>query len=247
MRFIYFDEVKYCPPKQPKHWIGAISVPQEILPEIEQKTNEIAERFFGSSELKRDHEFHAVDMIHGNSNFKGRKIEERLSAICELIRVVHDERIRRISISVIPANMVASQITVPEKAFMFLVEKCDHDLSKTKENGIMIGDLDGPYADLSVSNLSLYRKQGTPYAFGKSIDRIVDSVYFIPSHHTRMLQLADIYTYLLQLLDADPKLDTYPKKKIRSFFKEYNIPIWANSYKDWPTAESWLQLKSIAA
>lgn len=83
--------------------------------------------------------------------------------------------------------MVAPAATAAEKAFTFFVEKAQLDLQKSGSNGILVGDLDTDYADESVSNLSKYREKGTPYFFGRSIDKIVDSVYFIPSHHSRMV------------------------------------------------------------
>ncbi|MDK2769731.1 MAG: DUF3800 domain-containing protein [Sphingomonas sp.] len=247
MRFIYFDEVKYQPPRQPKHWIGALSVLDSAIPEIEAQINEIALGFFGSRELTHATEFHAVDMVQGAAHFKGRAIADRLEALEKLLSIANDDRVRRISVCVVPELMVASAESAPDKAFTFFVERSQIDLSKTKEDGILIGDLDGQYADQSVSNLSEYREKGTPYFFGRSIDRIIDSVYFIPSHHSRMVQLADAYTYALQLLDSPPEGDKYPKKRIREFLKSKTNLGWANSYKIWPSNESWALGNSVAA
>jgi hypothetical protein len=238
MRLIYFDEVKYNPPKQNKHWIGALSIPSEVVPDIESRMNEVAHKLFGSNELTRSTEFHAVDMIHGKAHFKGRDIVDRLAALEGILSIANDERIRRITVSVAPERMVAPH-TVSDKAFLFLVEKAQHDLTKVHDTGILIGDLDTQYADEGVSNLSRYRERGTPYAYGKTIDRLIDSVYFIPSHHSRMLQLADAYAYTLQLLHSSADGDSYPKARIRGFIGENTNLSWPNSYKDWPSNDSW--------
>lgn len=247
MRFIYFDEVKYQPGRQPKHWIGALSIGEDIVPEIEARMNDVALGFFETKELNHNTEFHAVDMVQGAAHFKGRKIDERLCALEEILSIASDDRVRRISVCVSPERMIANSDSAPEKAFVFFVERAQLDLGKTGERGILVGDLDSDYADEGVSNLSRYREKGTPYFFGRTIDRLVDSVYFIPSHHSRMVQLADCYSYSLQLLNSSPDEDRYPKARIRKFLKEKTNLTWANSYKDWPSNDSWALAASAAA
>lgn len=238
MRLIYFDEVKYHPEKQPKHWIGALSIDSQSISELEERLNRVAEEFFGTRQLTRENEFHAVDMVHGKAQFKGRSIEDRLNALEKILEIASSANVRRISVSVCPDKMVVPS-TAAQKAFVFLVEKADLDLSKAKDSGILVGDLDSEYADSSVSNLSMFRSEGTPYHFGRSIDRIIDTVYFIPSHHSRLVQLADAYAYSLQLFNSPPDNDNYPKGRLRKFIREKTDLFWAHSYKDWPTAESW--------
>lgn len=245
MRFIYFDEVKYQPPRQPRHWIGALSIDARALQELERQVNDVAAELFGTRILSRETEFHAVDMVQGAAHFRGRKIEDRLSALEKLLSIANNEAVRRISVSVIPERMVAPG-TAAEKAFVFFVEKAQLDLAKSKDTGILVGDLDTDYADEGVSNLSHYRDRGTPYHFGRSIDRLLDSVYFIPSHHSRMVQLADTYAYVLQLLHSPPENDRYPKARLRQFVREQTNLGWANSYKDWPSNDSWMLASSAA-
>lgn len=245
MRLIYFDEVKYHPSTQPRHWIGALSIESQQVAEIEGRLNTASEKLFGTKRLSRETEFHAVDMVHGKAQFKGRSIEDRLSALEEIFAIASMDGIRRISVSVLPEKMIVPN-SASEKAFVFFVERAELDLAKSKDNGILIGDLDTEYADEGVSNLSLFRDKGTPYHFGKSIDRILDSVYFIPSHHSRLIQLADAYAYALQLMSSPPDGDNYPKTRIRKFLKEKTQLGWANSYKDWPTDDSWATQKRAA-
>ena len=193
----------------------------------------------------RGSEFHVVDMVQGAAHFRGRKIDERLTALEKLLTIADHDAVRRISVSVIPERMVAPA-TAAEKAFVFFVEKAQHDLTKSRSTGILVGDLDTDYADEGVSNLSHYRDKGTPYHFGRSIDRLLDSVYFIPSHHSRMVQLADAYAYTLQLLHSPPEGEPYPKERLRKFVREKTKLGWANSYKDWPSNDSWM-INGVAA
>lgn len=134
-----------------------------------------------------------------------------------------------------------------EKAFVFFVEKAQHDLTKSGAQGVLVGDLDTEYADEGVSNLSSFRDKGTPYYFGRKIDRLLDSVYFIPSHHSRLVQLTDAYAYTLQLMHSPTEGEKYPKRRLREFIREKTQLGWANSYKDWPSNDSWHALHWDAA
>lgn len=246
MRFVFFDEVKFNPPRQMAHRFGAISIPAESIGRIEEEIGAVAEKFFGTAEMRRDTEFHAVDMIQGAAHFKKRDIAERIEALCRLYEIANDEDIRRIEVSVLPERMVSTS-PVADMAFMFLVEKCDHDLRKARSQGILVGDRDNEYADDGVLNLSRYRLKGTPYAFGKEIKNIVGGVHFIHSHHSRLVQLSDAYAYYLQLRDTNAEEDNYPKKKVRQFISEKTNLGYASSYKNWPTGDSWIRPASAAA
>lgn len=177
-------------------------------------------------------------MVQGAAHFKGRPIDERLTALERLLEIATDERIRRINVSVIPERMIAPR-SAAEKAFVFFVEKAQHDLTKSGAHGVLVGDLDTEYADEGVSNLSGFRDQGTPYYFGRKIDRLLDSVYFIPSHHSRLVQLADAYAYTLQLMHSPTEGEKYPKKRLREFIREKTQLGWPNSYRDWPSNDGW--------
>ena len=73
-------------------------------------------------------------------------------------------------------------------------------LRDRKEYGILIGDFEKDQTvSRVIAKLSGYRDNGTPYQFGRDIQRLIDSAHFSHSHHSRMLQLADCYTWFLQL------------------------------------------------
>ena len=51
-----------------------------------------------------------------------------------------------------------------------------------------------PYADIDFSE---YKSQGkTPMYFGRPLGRLLDTVYFTQSHHSRFLQVADLLVYM---------------------------------------------------
>lgn len=246
MRFVYFDECKYQPPNQPYYWLGALSIVSNSVAEVERRVNELSREYFGTQQLSRDTEFHAKDLYHRKRHFSDWKdVGKRLECLQRLAAIAGDaELVRRIYVRVDPSKMVRSH-GWDKDAFMYLVEKVQIDAASQSTECIMVGDLDGEFSESSVSNLSRFRAGGTDFAFSRKIDKIVDSVYFIPSHHSRLLQLADVYTYCLQLNDG-PGDDNYPRKKMKDYIRESTNLLKPSRYKEWPTDQSWYSTKRAA-
>lgn len=94
----------------------------------------------------------------------------------------------------------------------------------------MIGDLDVQKANATIREFAQYRIQGTPWEFGQEIPSIVDCVHFAHSHHSRMIQLADIYLF------AATHRYSSRKGEMADKFTEAlgKIDISPQRYKDWP-------------
>jgi len=73
VRFIYFDEVKYQPPRQPRHWIGALSVAAEAVPQLE-------ERGFHVTGLSPDGKFVEIIELEGHPWFLGCQFHPELKS-----------------------------------------------------------------------------------------------------------------------------------------------------------------------
>ncbi|SMQ75818.1 Protein of unknown function [Altererythrobacter xiamenensis] len=242
MRLVYFDECKYNLPAQPFYWLGALSICADAAPEIEESVNRLSDEYFGTRVLSRETEFHAKDIFHRKNHFRDWEIDRRLDCLLKLAEIVgNNKSIRKIEVRIDPSKMVANS-GWEDKAFMFLTEKVQIDTKSLSETCIMIGDFDGEFADGNVANLSRFRADGTDYEFGKKIDRIIDSVYFIHSHHSRLLQLADVYTYCLQL-DASPLPENYPREKLKQLIRADTKLHSPQRYKNWPTEQSWAKIK----
>jgi hypothetical protein len=246
VRLVYFDECKYDPPTQPHYWLGAISVASDDLVEVEEAVNALSREYFGTQQLSAETEFHAKDIFHRKGHFKTWKdVTKRLECLQRLAAIVGSpERIRRLHVRIDPAKMLRNHGWEAD-AFMFLVEKVQLDARSLGETCILVGDLDGEFSKASVANLSRFREQGTDFVFGKTIDRILDSAYFIPSHHSRLLQLADVYTYCLQMCEG-PDDGSYPRRAMREFIRKETELLRPHRYKDWPTNWSWHAKRNAA-
>ncbi|PUE35539.1 DUF3800 domain-containing protein [Limnohabitans sp. Hippo4] len=200
MQIIYFDEVKYDPPKQPYYWLGAIVVNAVNLQTVEKKVDELALKFFANRKLARENEFHAADIFHRKNHFKHEKNHNIRRAILEeLANICSSDLLRRICVKIAPEKMLKHPSEIPSMAFMMLTEQVDSYLKSVDDIGMLIGDRENDYVSKEFAEaLSHYRVHGTYYDYGVKVERLVDTVHFTESHLSRMLQLADAFIWLYQ-------------------------------------------------
>ena len=235
MHLVYIDEVKHNPPAQQYHWLCALAFPEASIQAVDQALSDLAERFFGTSVLDIDNEFHAKFIVQGKGPYKKRQMGERVELFNALLDVIggpHD--IGRIEIRLEPAKMIAPHYE--EMAFMFLVEKIEDYMGQGKSTALLIADEDRELVGSNVTNLSSYKRAGTHYEFGKSIQRVVDTIHHTKSHHSRLLQLADIYVYTLAMAAGDHGV--YPRSKIVEHARNSARILFPTKYKNWPTGNS---------
>ncbi len=199
MHLIYFDENKYSE-ANPFFTIGGVLVPEAKVLELDETLTKIQSNFFGSSHLTTQNEFHGKEMFHGKGPFKGRKLAERVQLFDYLATFLVDNAIP-IRLIHIDVNRHRGKYTYPEPEYrlglmLFLERACDY-LDSVDDLGIAFGDYEQDEVARSVVDFSEYKTSGkTPMHYGRPLGRLVDTVYFTQSHHSRFLQLADVVVYM---------------------------------------------------
>ncbi len=80
---------------------------------------------------------------------------------------------------------------------MLFLERAYDYLDKIDDLGIVFGDYEKDEVARSVVDFSEYKTSGkTPMYFGRPLGRLVDTVHFTRSHHSRFLQVADVVVYM---------------------------------------------------
>lgn len=241
MLVTYFDEVKYHPRRQPYYWLGGIVVDGAAIKALEEQLNSFAEEVFGVRTLSRETEFHAADIMNGHEQFDGWSWETKISVLKRLISIFGSAQdMGKIYVQIEPARMVGSDIE--GTAFMYFIERVDSYLTAKQMPGLLIGDresesISGEFAE----SLSGYRASGTSYRFGKELKYLIDTVHFTHSHHSRMLQLADMHIWLRQLFAAGDQ-GKWHRKQIIDHVRSIPDCLQAHRYKVWPTEDSWTKV-----
>lgn len=199
MYLAYFDENKYSD-ENPYFFIGGYLVPEEKTIDLESTLTQIQSNFFGSTALRTDTEFHGKEMFHGKGHFKKRKLSGRVQLFDDIATFIINNQlpIRMVCIDV---KAHRSKYTYPQPEYrlglMLILERfCDY-LQKVDDLGAVFGDYEKDEIAGAIIDFSEFKVSGsTPMYYGRPLGRLVDTVYFTHSHHSRFLQVSDVLVYM---------------------------------------------------
>lgn len=240
MHLIYIDEVKYQMPEQPYYWLCGYAVDSAGLKFVDTAAREAANWYFGNEALNASTELHAKHIVNGTGQFKGHDALKRIELFQKLIDCLTGHAsIKRIEVRIDPSKIVYEKDPA-KTAFMFFVEQSDALMQRLGSIGVLIADDDSKKSRSdNVSHLSGYRWWQTEWHFGRKIEHLVDTVHHTESHHSRMVQLADIFVYSCQLQQRESL--PYVKKQVYDYAVAHGL-YQAAAYKYWPTDMSpWYQ------
>ena len=199
MHLCYFDENKHNP-LNPHFFLGGLLIPDQKAIDFENTLGQIAFDFFGARSLTLANELHGKELFHGKGNAKGRKLEDRVRVFQEVATFITDNHI--------PVRMVCIHVdrhlqkyTQPTPTYrlglMLMLERIAQYLDEVNDLGLVFGDYEADEVTNAVIDFSEYKSQGkTPMYFGRPLGRLLDTVYFTQSHHSRFLQVADLLVYM---------------------------------------------------
>ena len=79
---------------------------------------------------------------------------------------------------------------------LILERFCDY-LDNVDDLGLVFGDYEKDEITRSILDFSQFKMVGkTPMYFGRPLGRLLDTIYFTHSHHSRFLQVADLLVFL---------------------------------------------------
>ena len=199
MCLAYFDENKYSE-ENPFFVIGGYLMPDDNALDLEAALTKIQLDFFNSAALRTDTEFHGKEMLHGKGNFKRRKLSERIQLFEALTKFVIDNKlpIRLVCIDV-KAHRQKYNRPMPEYrlGLMLILERfCDY-LEQKKDIGAVFGDYEKDEISRAILDFAEFKVVGkTLMYYGRPLGKLIDTVYFTHSHHSRFLQVADVLVYM---------------------------------------------------
>lgn len=175
-------------------------VPHDKAVEFESTLSQIAFNYFGSSAMVVANELHGKDLFHGKGTSKGRKLEDRVRVFEDVATFVVKNKI--------PVRMVCINVRAHEQKYLYpmppyklglmlILERFSDFLDRVDDLGLVFGDFEADEVTGAVVDFSEYKNKGrTPMYFGRPLGRLIDTVYFTQSHHSRFLQVADLLVYM---------------------------------------------------
>ena len=234
MKLIFFDESKNDP-DYPHYHLGAVCLDDKALVDVEVQIQELAVEVFGTAELTAATEFHAAEIFHRTKNFKEwHDFGRRIALLERFVEILSRESVQLIDIQINCEKLRSGQ-SAEEIAFMFLCERANDLVRARGSIGMLIGDRESDrHAARYATTLSNYRATGTDFAFGREIKNLVDSVHFTQSHLSRFLQLADIYSWLLQFQHRNRGSKNEHHRALFAVIQREGVNLFPAKYKEWP-------------
>ena len=212
MYLAYFDENKYSK-DYPYFYIGGILIKDRAVVDIESTITQIQYNFFGTSVLSKETEIHGVDLWHKKGPFKRRKLQDRIDLVENIQTFLTTNKIP-IRIVCIDVNAHRQKYRFPEPEYqlglMLILERFCDFLDTVNDVGVVFGDYEKDEVTRAVLDFSQFKFTGkTPMYSGRPLGRLVDTIYFTHSHHSRFLQVADVIIYLANRFE---KMSDEPEK-----------------------------------
>lgn len=224
MHLCYFDENKHSPDK-PHFFIGGILIPENKAINFETALDNIAQDFFGARTLTRGHELHGKELFHGKGNAKGRMLQDRMCVFQKISKLIveNDIPVRMVCIHVARHfQKYKSPTPAYRLGLMLILERFAEYLDEIQDLGLVFGDYEADEITDAVVDFSEYKSQGkTPMYFGRPLGRLLDTVYFTHSHHSRFLQVADLLVYMAgRYENSESLIDRWHEDIVRSAWEK---------------------------
>lgn len=213
MRLIYVDESARG---NSFYFIGALIADAEAVRHVERGLNEIGQLVSRSVRgFDASTEFHAVDMFHGEGAWDVVPIAWRVKA-CDLAAKVLARSsahfvFRGVDTAAQRARYGARAFPAHLLTLAHALQEVDRKLARLdrpEEFGLVLADEhhSAPGARRSLRDFKIERVPGYTQ---RPLTRIADTIYFGPSHESRMLQAADLATFFLNrhrtITESDPR------------------------------------------
>jgi hypothetical protein len=220
MRLIYFDENKYSI-QSPYFFIGGIAIDSQQAATLEDTLRQIQFNFFGTAILAKQTELHGKDAFHGKGPFKRRALQDRVALFEDVATFIVSNQIPvRIVCIDVPAHRAKYTYPMPtyRLGLMLILERfCDY-LDTVDDLGVVFGDYEEEEITNSILDFSQFKFQGkTSLYFGRPLGRLIDTIYFTHSHHSRFLQIADMLIFMANRYEhGSPNLAHWHETKVKA-------------------------------
>ncbi|HEY9170944.1 MAG TPA: DUF3800 domain-containing protein [Verrucomicrobiae bacterium] len=186
----------------------------------EATLSQIQQNFFGTSILTQQTEMHGKEIFHGKAHFKGRKLSDRLKLLGDFATLITSSRlpVRIVRIDLL-AHRRKYRFAQPEcqLGLMLILERFCDFLDEVGDLGLVFGDYEKDEITRAVLDFSQFKLAGrTTMRLGRPLGRLLDTIYFTHSHHSRFLQAADVMRYMASRCHgrAASETDKYHEKEL---------------------------------
>lgn len=195
-------------PGQPIHWVVALAVRSDQAQKIENGMVEIGRTYFPLSYLDADFEFHGREIYQGEGPYRDLVPPERVAIYQAVLRLITACGVKVFVRGIDKRRHLArsrangySPYHPHQIGVMYLLEAVDEWLAGQggEEFGLVVADEQREMQESITKGFAIWRLFGTDHGYKtRQITNLIDTVHFVPSNNSWLLQLADCTAYALQ-------------------------------------------------
>jgi hypothetical protein len=204
-------------PDQPIHWLVALAVKPAVVQKLESELLAIALRYRSQRARHPTFEFHGASIFQGEGDFAGMPPVDRIRLYRDLLETLKRHDVPLFCRGIHKAHLqerAAARGYDPEHphvlGFMYLAEELDRWLQRLQPKqelfedpappvlGLIVADEQREVGRKLVGRFSWWRQFGTDHGYKtREIRYLVDTVHYVPSQDSWLIQLADCVAYLV--------------------------------------------------
>jgi hypothetical protein len=205
MRFAYMDEAgntgRNCDePSQPVHLILTLVIDEARIAAVHNHIRETGRRHCPNDCHQQQFEFHGQDLFAGRGPFSGITPDRRIDIFDDILRGIEIAEAEVVIRGVEKAGLkrrYATPYHPHDIALMFSIESIERVARERDCRALLVADEAKEVEDAALRDLANYQELGTSWGWNpQQIDRIVDTIHFVPSHSNGAIQLTDCATYV---------------------------------------------------
>lgn len=178
--------------------LGAVVGDGTAVKRIEVGLDALLAGYDGRFDLGLGTELHGYPMFQGAGVWRRVPLRVRIDLYAGAMRVIGDSGVRVIlrGIDVARQRLRYSHPHPPhEVALGHLLERIDTASGAWGAHALVLAD-EVHNSERHRTNFRDFRTEGTPGYRSSTLPRLLDTIHFAPSHHSRLLQAADLVTFL---------------------------------------------------
>lgn len=210
MRLAYMDEAgntgrNLDEPMQPIHMILTVVVDEAKVADLHAHLRETARRHFPGQCNADGFEFHGHDLYAGEGPAADLDPGERVAIYDEVLKGIAAADADVIVRGVEKAGLKQRYhrpFHPHDISLMYTIESIERLARVHDCRVLLIADEAREIEDAAVRDLAQYQEFGTSWGWAtERIERIVDTIHFVPSHSNAGIQLADCATYIASRIE----------------------------------------------
>lgn len=167
-------------------------------------------------------ELHGHEIFQGKGEWSKLPIRAQVKVYSDAIRMICAANVGILIRAVDRGRLTARQAREnypvnfpPEQVcFQHILQRANTLAIKHKQYALMIADERGD-RERHRERFAMYQTVGTPGVYMHTkLDRLLDTVHFAPSHHSRMLQAADLIAFLFRRVSTVNETDPRAEKAV---------------------------------